>query len=79
MVAKPHVVLVAVVVVAVALAGWGTSVLAAQVDQMLERMVVEWGRAKVADDGQMRAQQSTKMCPYTWSMGKAMVADETVV
>jgi len=66
------------VAVAVASAGWGMAVLAAQVDQMLERMVVEWCRAIVADDGQMRAQQSTKMHPYTWSMGKRMMVVGTV-
>ncbi len=78
-VVKPHGLLVVVVVVAVASVGRDTAVLVALVDQTLERMVVEWCRAIVADDSQTRAQQSTKARPYTWSMGKTMVADKTVV
>jgi len=65
-------------VMAVAVAGQGMAVLAVQVGQMLERMVVEWCRAIVAGNGQIRAQQSTKMCLYMWSMGKTMVVVRTV-
>ena len=72
-VVNPHAVWMVAAVMAVAVAGQCTAVLVAQVDQMLEQMVVEWRGAILADDGQTRAQQSTKMRPYMWSMEKTMV------
>jgi len=46
---------------------------------MLVGMVAEWHRAMGTNDGQMRTQQSTKMHPYTWSMGNTMVVVGRVV
>ena len=76
---NPHAVWMVAAVTAVAVAGQCTAVLVAQVDQMLEQMVVEWCGAMEMNNGQTRAQQSTKMHPYTWSMGKRMVVIGRVV